>query len=364
VISVQLGKYEKVQFWFQKWVDDYKVHMKQHLKALPKTFAKIGDYPDLPALVPLAFQNISATDKLNRTKILLLKASSLIKRNDPSLSVEVVKTLDEVHAALKTADGQDDTENHANLLLDLYAQKIILADRKRNYKDLKSIFEKADVLTTKAMGNNAVLGTIYSVGGRSKMRERRFADATKNLVEAVKNWDLCRNKQETEDCIKLMVVSSLLSNSKVNPFDDQVVKSHLNTPAIKAFERITRDILTKNADSFLVNIKPLQREDIVKDYLPMLKRLIQKDLFLEVVKPYTNISMNYVGKRIHTTPEETESIVVELILNQQIHGTIDQATGVLVLDTTSKSYTDYYTALHNLANTVDRIQRNVLTSIS
>jgi hypothetical protein len=51
----------------------------------------------------------------------------------------------------------------------------------------------------------------------------------------------------------------------------------------------------------------------------MLKRLIQKDLFLEVVKPYTNISMAYIGKRIHTTPEETESIVVELILNQQIH---------------------------------------------
>jgi hypothetical protein len=56
----------------------------------------------------------------------------------------------------------------------------------------------------------------------------------------------------------------------------------------------------------------------VKDYIPMLKRLIQKDLFLEVVKPYTNISMQYIGKRIHTTPEETESIVVELILNQQI----------------------------------------------
>jgi hypothetical protein len=65
------------------------------------------------------------------------------------------------------------------------------------------------------MGNNAILGTIYGVGGRSKMRERRFADAAKNLVEAVKNWDLCRNTTETEDCIKLMVVSTLLSGSKV-----------------------------------------------------------------------------------------------------------------------------------------------------
>jgi hypothetical protein len=58
-----LGKFEKVQFWFKKWVDEYKTEMKQHLKALPKTFAKIGDYPELPALVPLAFQNISANGK-------------------------------------------------------------------------------------------------------------------------------------------------------------------------------------------------------------------------------------------------------------------------------------------------------------
>jgi hypothetical protein len=155
-------------------------------------------------------------------------------------------------------------------------KKIILADKKRNNKDLKSFFERADQLTAVAMGNNAVLGTIYSVGGRARMRERKFAEAAKFLVEAVKNWDACRRTQETQDCIKLMVVSSLLSTSKVNPFDDQVAASHLGTPAVKAFERVTKDVLSKNADSFLVNIKPLQREEIVKEYLPLLKRLIQK----------------------------------------------------------------------------------------
>lgn len=214
------------------------------------------------------------------------------------------------------------------------------------------------------MGNNSVLGNIYSVGGRARMRERKFGEATKFLVEAVKNWDACRRTQETQDCIKLMVVSSLLSLSKVNPFDDQVVASHLSTPSIKAFERITKDVLTKNADSFLVNIKPLQREDSVKEYLPMLKRLIQKDLFLDVVKPYTNISLSFVGKRIHTTPEETENILVELILNHQIKGTIDQASGILILDTTSKSYNDFYESLNRLANAVDRIQKNVLLGLS
>jgi len=362
LVSVQLGKLEKVQYWFNKWVDDYKVHMKSHLQAVPKLLNKILDYPELPTLVTLAFKNI--TDKLNKTKLLLIKAASQLKRSDwADLVKDITSTLDEAHSFLKTSDGADDTQNHANLLLELYAQKIILADKKRNNKDLKSFFEKADQLTALAMGSNAVLGTIYSVGGRARMRERKFAEATKFLVEAVKNWDQCRKTQETQDCIKLMVISSLLSTSKVNPFDDQVAASHLGTPAIKAFERITKDVLSKNADSFLVNIKPLQREDIIKEYLPMLKRLIQKDLFLEIVKPYTNISMTFVGKRIHTTPEETESILVELILNQQIVGTIDQASGMLLLDTTTKSYNDFYGALNRLATAVDRIQKNVLSGL-
>jgi hypothetical protein len=74
--------------------------------------------------------------------------------------------------------------------------------------------------------------------------------------------------------------------------------------------------------------------------------------------------MTFISKRIHTTPEETESIVVELILNQQIFGTIDQASGILILDTTTKSYTDFYGSLNKLATAMDRIQKNVLSGLA
>jgi len=74
--------------------------------------------------------------------------------------------------------------------------------------------------------------------------------------------------------------------------------------------------------------------------------------------------MAFVAKRIHTTLEETESILVELILNQQIEGTIDQASGNLFLKNISKSYSDFYGSLNMVANAVDRVQRNVLTGLS
>jgi len=287
----------------------------------------------------------------------------MLKRGDASLNQSIIETLEEAHNYLKTPEGTDDN-NNVNLLLELYSLKIMLAERRRNNKDMKVCFDRALLLTESGMVSNAVLGTIFSCGGRARMRESKFADASSFFFEAVKNWDQCRRQQETEDCIKLKVFSSLLSGSKVNPFDDQITASYLVKPSIKAYERITKDVLSKNADSFLVNIKPLQKEDIIKEYLPLLKRLIQKDLFLDVVKPYSNISMAFVAKRIHTTLEETESILVELILNQQIEGTIDQASGNLFLKNISKSYSDFYGSLNMVANAVDRVQRNVLTGLS
>jgi hypothetical protein len=70
----------------------------------------------------LAFKNI--TDKLNKTKLLLIKAASQLKRNDwAEISKDISSTLDEAHSFLKTPEGSDDTQNQANLLLELYAQK-------------------------------------------------------------------------------------------------------------------------------------------------------------------------------------------------------------------------------------------------
>jgi len=281
IVSYQLGKQEQITVWFKKWVVDYKVHMKDHLQSVNKLLDKILEYPDLPALVTIAFQNI--TDKINRTKLLLIKGKSMLKRGDASLNQSIIETLEEAHNYLKTPEGTDDN-NNVNLLLELYSLKIMLAERRRNNKDMKVCFDRALLLTESGMVSNAVLGTIFSCGGRARMRESKFADASSFFFETVKNLDQCRRQQETEDCIKLKVFSSLLSGSKVNPFDDQITASYLVKPSIKAYERITKDVLSKNADSFLVNIKPLQKEDIIKEYLPLLKRLIQKRFIFRCCK--------------------------------------------------------------------------------
>jgi hypothetical protein len=128
IVSNQLGKPEKILEWFKKWTTEYKAIMKDHLQAVNKLLDKILDYPEVPALVTLAFQNI--TDKLNRTKLLLTKAKSMLKRDIASLYPSIIETLEEAHGYLKTADGSDDN-NNVNLLLELYSHKIMLAEKKK-----------------------------------------------------------------------------------------------------------------------------------------------------------------------------------------------------------------------------------------
>jgi len=241
--------------------------------------------------------------------------------------------------------------------------KIQLAERRRNNKDTKSFSDKVIEMAKLAMVPANVLGTIYQCGGRVKMREAKWKEAAEFFFDAVKNWDSCRRQQETFDCIKLQTIASLLSGSKINPFDDKTTQSYRDKLEIKRFEKVAKDVITKNADSYLVDIIPLQREEIVKDYIPLLTRLVQKELLLEIVKPYSNISMLFISKRIHATKDETENILVELILNQQIQGAIDEAKGILVLKRTNK-FSGYYAGLFGVANAIDRVQKNVLSGIS
>lgn len=107
LLSHQLGKPEKILEWFKKWVEEYKPILRDHVQAVNKLLDKMLEYPEVPALVTLAFQNI--TDKLNRTKLLLTKAKSMLKRDDPSLTQNIVQTLDEAHSYLKNQDGNDDS---------------------------------------------------------------------------------------------------------------------------------------------------------------------------------------------------------------------------------------------------------------
>jgi COP9 signalosome complex subunit 2 len=55
---------------------------------------------------------------------------------------------------------------------------------------------------------------------------------------------------------------------------------------------------------------------------------------LELIQPYTNISLPFISKELNITPKEVEDLLVELILDNKIRGHIDQVNQMLLLSAT------------------------------
>jgi len=276
--------------------------------------------------------------------------------------LKLKKTLNEAHDLCKT-DGVDNV-GHSSSLLDIYALKIQIAEGKGNFKAQKLFFDRSFPLTSAGLASNSVTGAIFRCGGRVRLFDSKYEEASQHFSEAFKNFDECRNGEMADECLKLWVFSSLLSGSRVNLFDDHRAAGYLNKTAIKNFERLTKSCLSKNIEQFLKDIRPALRDDVVKAYVPSLQRLVQKEVFLDLCKPYANISLPFIATKIMSTQEETENLLVEMILDGQVKGKIDQNAGVVYLRPPLTAVDHYYDHLRSVSHTVTRLQSNVMQAVN
>jgi len=304
---------------------------------------------------------VTQKDTKTKVKLFLIKAKCFSNSGRSEAEIETV--LDEAHKLCRQSDGSDNV-GQSSLLLDIYCWKIIRADEQENNKLLESLFEKAIPLTTAGVGSNAVLGVIFRCGGRARMRDRRYADASQHFFDAFKNYDECRNADMSAECLKLLVVTSLLAGSRVNPFDDKRAASHTSKTEIKNFEKLVKDVLSKNIESFERSIRPMKRDPLVQAYVPEITKLIQKEVFLDLSKPYSNLSLKFVTEKIHSTSVDlTEEILVELILDKKVKGSINQRTGILSLTPPPSVSEGYYDNLFNLSTSVSALSRTVMLAV-
>jgi len=347
-------------------VKGYSAYFKENFQKIFQLLEKLIEHDELPDYVSKVVTFCHKTDRVNKAKFLILQARGLLKKITPEnikkVGSELSQVLDEAHLFCQTETGEDDS-TLINQIAGIYALRIGFAEKKGNNKEMKFYFDRADPLTSKIVGDPLVTGAIYGCGGRLRMREANFVDAGNYFSKAITEYDSCGKEADVIDCIKLKVLSSLLSGSKVSPFVDSTIKRYAQKNVVKNYERVFKDVLNKNNENFLVNIKPLLRDELVKDYVQPLRRSVQKGFLMDVVRPYTTVSLKFIADKMNSTVDETESMLIELILNSEVRGTIDQASGMLSKPLPPSHYEDYYRPLLNSANTVDRIQRTVLSAL-
>ena len=91
-------------------------------------------------------------------------------------------------------------------------------------------------------------------------------------------------------------------------------------------------------------------------------------VLIGLVAPYTRLKFSFLAAELGITETEVEELLVTLIRDEQLHATVDQVAGVLMMekgaslaakpgDASGHAATDEFTAVENLASKLSQLAK-------
>jgi len=274
------------------------------------------------------------------------------------------KILKELLKSCQGEDGADDTKKGTQLL-EVYALEIQMHTATKNNKKLKSLYTKALQIKS-AIPHPKIMGVIRECGGKMHMVQREFELARNDFFEAFKNYDEA-GVQRRIQCLKYMVLGNMLMNSDINPFDSQEAKPYKNDPEIVALTNLVSAYMRHEIRAFEKLLKQNSRsvmgDPFIKAYIDDLLKNIRTQVLLNVIQPYTRISIGFIAAELNISSPEVEQLLVALILDGQIDGHIDQIGQLLLLRQTNAD-AKKYAAAEKWAQQLAALQQTILTKLA
>eukprot|EP00246_Nothoceros_aenigmaticus_P012024 TRINITY_DN3540_c0_g1_i2.p1 TRINITY_DN3540_c0_g1~~TRINITY_DN3540_c0_g1_i2.p1 ORF type:complete len:441 (+),score=106.13 TRINITY_DN3540_c0_g1_i2:189-1511(+) len=273
------------------------------------------------------------------------------------------KILKELHKSCQREDGSDD-QKKGTQLLEVYAIEIQMYTETKNNKKLKQLYQKALSIKS-AIPHPRIMGIIHECGGKMHMAERQWAEAATDFFEAFKNYDEAGTQRRIQ-CLKYLVLANMLMESEVNPFDGQEAKPYKNDSEILAMTNLVaayqRNEIFEFEKILKNNRKTIMDDPFIRNYIEDLLKNIRTQVLLKLIKPYTRIRIPFVSKELNIPEKDVEHLLVSLILDNRVHGHIDQVNQLLELGDRSKGLKKY-TAIDKWNTHLKSLYQTVLTKI-
>jgi COP9 signalosome complex subunit 2 len=359
------GEGALVKQYYLKLLNEYGEILAEKEKAMTRLLEALEDYKDVADLFDATLASLEKQgNKKAALRLELSQAKILLKNKDWA---RLSKSLDNMYAACRLPDGSDD-HSKGNQLLEIYALSIHMEDVKQNNKKLKELYTRAGNIN--GLCNPKTSGVIYECGGKMHLRESHWNEANTAFIEAFRNYDEAGARTECVACLKYLVLANMLSGSNINPFDEPRAKAYSTAPEIAAMNNLVEAYQRKSLADFerilKSNKKSLLDDDVIQTYLPAVRKTLKKHIFLDLVKPYTNLSMGFIEQQLQLSTAEAEDLIVELILDADVDATIDQISSVLYVKNTpgsteaNRKYLSYGRWVKHLSS----LSHSVLTKVN
>ncbi|CAL8078883.1 unnamed protein product [Calicophoron daubneyi] len=270
--------------------------------------------------------------------------------------LQLQRIVKELRESCQTNEGEDDLKKGTQLL-EIYALEIQMYTAQKNNKKLKALYEQSLHIKS-AIPHPLIMGIIRECGGKMHLREGEFDKSHTDFFEAFKNYDESGCQRRTQ-CLKYLVLASMLMKSGINPFDSQETKPYKNDPQIMAMTSLVTAYQNNDIAEF-ENILRRERDSIMEDpfireHIEDLLRNIRTEVLIKLIRPYTRIRIPFISQQLNLSDSEVESLLVACILDNSIQAHIDQESQILVLSPEATSEARYQ-ALDKLAVRLRHLQ--------
>jgi len=270
------------------------------------------------------------------------------------------RILKELYKSCQNEDGTEDIKKDSQLL-EIYALEIQMCTETKNTKRLKELYEKSKRFDA-AITHPRVKGVIRESGGKMYMSEGRWNEAYTDFFEAFKCYDEAGIPRRVH-CLKYVVLANLMSLSKINPFDSDEAKSYKNDPEIIAFT----NLMAAYYNNDIIEIQKIISENrsailddpFIRQYIEQLIKQVRTKALLNLIGPYTRMTIPFICKELNASEEDVESLLVSMILDNKIRGRIDQVNRSVTLDNQKRTLTRDYNALDKYSRQVESLVNTI-----
>jgi len=223
--------------------------------------------------------------------------------------------------------------------------------RRLVYRIIKIQFELLGLTT---------LGTINECSGLVMLYDHKWSDAKQRFFEAFKNYDDSASPRRWS-CLRYFVLSSLMENSGINPFETREIKPQTNHEEILPFVALWTAFENRNVSDFNTAVqKAFENDDFGRLIVPSLVFSFQCLKVAEVVKAYSKVRLSYIAQQLELSDDVCNTLITELILDGRLVGSIDQVNKVLYLEESGLSEDDMkYQAMSQWSKHVEVIASSI-----
>lgn len=168
----------------------------------------------------------------------------------------------------------------------------------KNTKKLKEIYQKC-LQVKSAIPHPRIMGVIRECGGKMHMSQKEWEKAQTDFFEAFKNYDEAGSPNRI-DCLKYLVLASMLMESQINPFDSQETKPYKNDPQIIAMTNLVSAFQRKEINEFERILKEngasIMGDSFIKGHIDQVLTLIRSQALVKLVGPYTRIELSFIAQ--------------------------------------------------------------------